>query len=153
MQIIDENHRIIKERRSKCPKSLIGLAGEHLACAILCRLGLSTTLYPHGTKNVDLSTTNLENFKQMVFQIKTLRKGHQFFLNGKKPKERVNFYFIFIEFFNDPKKIPAFYIIPSKKVISEGKWDATIPYFNINRKHDQYKNNWSPILKYFFGSE
>ena len=148
MQIIEET---IRERRANCEPNLVGLAGEHLACAFLCRLGLSTIFYPYGTKKVDLSATNIENLKKMDFQVKTLRNGHQFFLNSGKIKPKDNFYIIFIVFYDDPNKIPDFYIIPSKQVLTEGKWDATIPRFNLNKeKHEIYKNNWSPVVDYIF---
>lgn len=153
----------------KLDKTQTGLSGEYYVLAQLTSRGFVATLTLGNTKGVDILATNQEINKLFKVEVKTTTnkpKGAKLFTDkkayhwtmGKKHEtikdENLIYCFVVIEEIN---KLPLFFLVPSKDVAEQVKWEheywlstrkrkvrnTSLRQFRIEIDDPKnYKNNW-----------
>lgn len=127
-------------------------AGEHLTCAKLSRMGFDSSLAPRNSKEIDI--TARVNSKVMEIQVKSsARVNNTQWGVKKKPKDRKDFYFIFVNW--EDKNMPEFFIVPSK--IVNGVWTKSSKKDNpgwVNKTDIlNFSGQWKLIVEFFWGKK
>lgn len=125
-------------------------AGEHLSCAKLSRMGILTGLAPINSPEIDIFAT--VNNKVMLIQVKSsAREKNPTWVVKKRPKDLENFYFVFVNW--EDKKMPEFFIVPSKKVKEVWKEPSRNDKSGWVNKTDIkiFLGQWKLIAEFFWG--
>ena len=136
-------------RTRQCDSHLKGDAGEHQVISWLENLGIYGVQTSRGSKDVDILAT-VDGSKSMAIQVKASagrNNCHRWAVGKRRPNSSESFFFVFVNIWDDPKKTPDFFVVPSAEVATRVNWKASMPVFSVNKNR---QNDWSAI-KGFFG--
>ena len=125
-------------------------AGEHLSCAKLSRMGIVTALAPRNSPEIDIVA--VVNGKVMLIQVKSsAREKNPTWVVRKRPEVLENIFFIFINW--EDKKMPEFFIVPSKKVKEVWKEPNGKDKSGWINRTDiiEFLGQWKLIVEFFWG--
>lgn len=137
----------------KLNSRIVGDAGEYLVAYNLSRRGLAVALMNRGAKGVDMLVTN--NGKDVVsIQVKSSQgrsQPRQWMVGKHQPSPSSHFFYVFCNIWEDEKRDPEIFVVPSKKVSVSVDWNANVPLFKIItiEEEKQYLYAWEEITTLF----
>jgi len=168
---LKDNPEFNERLKIKLDKNSISLAGEFYVLAQLYLRGFVANLTLGKQKEVDILVLYPETGRQTKLQVKTTVKskpvrkvrgesGEKFewIMNKKHEDMKKNLYYCFL-LIEDEKKLPKFFIVPSKEVakyvkrehkiylqMRKIKFSSNMRKFRVKVEGSNYKDNWQ-ILK------
>jgi hypothetical protein len=137
----------------KLNNQLISEAGEHFIAYHLAMRGINPAIMPKNSKGIDILATD-DGRRVISVQVKasTGRNSPRKWMVGKnKPKYADHFYYIFANIWEDLKREPECFIVPSEYVAKNTNWQNKVPVFELKSEQeiDRFLNSWSSILSHF----
>jgi hypothetical protein len=130
---------------------LLGDAGEYFVAMQLARRNIVPKILPRGTDKYDLSAR--ANGKTIYIQVKTSSgRNHprSWYVGKNKPNPSDDFIYFFVNMWDDERKDPEYFIVPSTWVMKDAALDRDRPKFYLRENEDKiFAENWRLILKYF----
>lgn len=128
---------------------LIGDAGEFYVAFNLARRGVHPALLSTNAKGADLLVTD-DGQKIVSIQVKTSAARHdpRIWQVNKPPSVSKDFFFVFLNVFDDESKPVECFIVPSQDVLTLTTWNKKWHNFKITKAIEpDYKDRWDLILK------
>ena len=136
----------------KLLNKLLGNAGEHYVAFQLARMGINPALLSENSKGVDILAT--DDGKNLIsIQVKTSagrNASRQWDVGKHCPNSSKNFFFVFLNLWDDSQKEVECFIVPSEYVAHKVNWEDDRPQLRLSKKDAAlFQNNWELIKDVF----
>ncbi len=127
---------------------LIGDAGEFYVAFSLARRGVHPAILSSNTSGADiLVTDDGENVISIQIKSSSARMLPRVWKVDKKPNPSDNFFFVFLNMYDDESKPIECFIVPSHDVVKYTTWNNVWHNFKITKTMEpDYAERWDLIL-------